>query len=310
MNITLRSSVAVLVVGSITRALAAEASIGMITSPSSFSLNSAVVSRSATVLNGAQVHTMKAPSQIVLDGGGQVSLAAGSAGRVYREKLRLDGGVARLDRAADLSVETPTVVVRAVDPSSKLDVAVGKGNQVGVSVRNGEARVMNLQGVEVARLFAGETLNFSLPAPSPLPQGGASSAMKLSGCVEKVLIEGKPYYFLTDSTTKTKIQLQGTDIEKLAGKVVQVEGSPNSTVSPARGASQVMVVVKVVSEKKVAGCPVAGGGFWARPLGAAPLVLLGGLVIGGGTVAGLAIADAGPFSNTSAAAAGGQVSIP
>jgi hypothetical protein len=312
MNQTLRSSVAVLVVGSVTAALASEASIGMITSPSTFSLNSATVNRSASLLNGMQVRTSKAPSQIVLDGGALLNLTAGSAGQVFRSRFRLDGGAARLDKVGEngMTVETQMVVVRPVDATSKVDVAVaGSGKQVGVSVRSGEARVTNLQGVEVAHLFAGEALNFSLPAPAPVPQAGASSSMKLSGCVEKVMVEGKSYYFLTDATTKTKVQLQGTEVENLSGKVVQVEGSPNTTVTPVRGASQVMVVVKVISEKKMAGCPVAGGGFWARPLGAAPLVLLGGLVVGGGTIAGLAIADAGPFAS-SGALAGGQVSVP
>ena len=187
--------------------------------------------------------------------------------------------------------------------ASKVRIQMNDQKQVSVDVLSGEARITNLKGVEVARVYPGEALSFTMP---PVPQAGASGATKIAGCVEKVVVGGKTYYVLTDSTTKVRVQLQGSLVEALAGKYAEVEGSPNTTVTPIKDATQVVEVVKVNSEKKVTGCPHRGGA-WSKTVGGVP-VLLGGILIGGGTIGGLAAA--GTFSGSSSSLAGRSVSTP
>ena len=176
-------------------------------------------------------------------------------------------------------------------------------NKVSVDVLSGEARITNLKGVEVARVFPGEALSFSMP---PAPQAGAAAVTKVAGCVHKVTVNGKTYYVLVDSTTKVKIELQGSQVEKLVGKYAEIEGSLNTTATPVvKDATQVIEVVKVISERKEPGCHA--GGVWAKKIGPLP-VLLAGILIGGGVVGGLAAA--GTFSGGSATAGNVSISAP
>ncbi len=278
-------------------------SIGMATASGTFRVNNSKVKGSASVLNGMHVGTDDAPSYLVIDGGSQVSLSERSSGQVFKDRMILEHGSMRLDRAGNFAVETNAVRVIASDPSSRMRIRLDDQNKVSVDVLSGEARITNLKGIEVARVFPGEPLSFT--AAPPAPQAGAAATTKVSGCVQKVVINGKSYYILTDSTTKVRIELQGSQAEKLAGKYVEIEGSLNTTATPVKDTTQVVEVVKVVSEKKEPGCHASG--VWAKKVGPVP-VLLAGILIGGGVVGGLAAA--GTFSGSSAAGAGASASVP
>jgi len=276
-------------------------SIGMATASGSFRVNNSKVKGSASVLNGMRVGTDEAPSYLVLDGGSQVSLSQRSSGQIFKDRMVLEHGSMRIDRASNFAVETAAVRVTATDPGSKMLIQVSDQNKISVDVLSGEARITNLKGIEVARVYPGEPLSFS--AAPPAPQAGAAAVTRVSGCVHKVTVGGKTYYILTDATTKVKIELQGAQAEKLAGKYAEIEGSLNTTATPVRDTTQVVEVVRVLSERKEPGC---NAGPWAKKVGPVP-VLLAGILIGGGVVGGLAAA--GTFSGGTTSGAGQSVSV-
>jgi hypothetical protein len=320
-----KAVIAVILSGSVTLMMGDGLSIGMATAPGSFRVNNSTVKGSASVLNGMHVGTDEAPSYLVLSGGSQVSLSARSSGQVFKDRLVLEHGAMRIDRADNFSVDTGTVRIIPADPLSKMKILVGDQNNVSVNVLSGEARVTNLKGVEVARVYPGAPLSFSMTgagsASGPVPQAGAATTTRVGGCVQKVMSGGANYYVLTDSTTNVKIELQGPLAEKLDGKFVEVEGSVNTTVSPAQDASQVIQVAKVYAERKEAGCPAKGNGS-SKPVkatggaggggGGVPVWIAGVAIVGvasAATIGGLAAA--GTFSSSSGSAlAGNSVSTP
>jgi len=297
-------------------------SIGMATAPGSFRVNNSTVKGSASVLNGMHVGTDEAPSYLVLNGGSQVSLSARSSGQVFSDRLVLERGAMRIDRANNYAVDTGTVRIIPADSLSKMKILVGDQNNVSVNVLSGEARVTNLKGVEVARVYPGTPLSFSMSpgtGSGPMPQAGAATTTHVGGCVQKVVSGGTTYYVLTDSTTNVKIELQGPLAEKLAGKFAEVEGSLNTTVTPAQDASQVIQVAKVYAERKETGCPAKGNGSSKAAKAAAvggaggvPVWIAGVAVVGIASAATLGgLAAAGTFSSSSGSAlAGNSVSTP
>ena len=280
-------------------------SIGMATSSGSFRVNNSNVKGSASVLDGMRLGTDATPFYLILDGGSQLSLAEQSSAQVYRDRMVLERGSLRIDHSSNFEIDTATVRVTPADGGSKVRVSVSDANRVSVDVLSGEARVTNLKGVEVARVYPGAARSFGLP-PVP-PQAGASAVTRLTGCVKKVTVNGKIYYILGESTTRVKIELDGALASSLAGKYVEIEVSPNATATPAKDASQAVDVVKVISDKKQAGCD-AGNGWWATSVGVPLGVLVGGVAVAGATVGGLAAA--GVFDNASGPLAGASVSVP
>jgi hypothetical protein len=163
------------------------------------------------------------------------------------------------------------------------------------------------------------------------PQAGAATAMQMAGVLEST--NGK--FFLTDTTSKTRVELRGTDLAKFKGKSVQITGSTILGATAAGGASQVVQVTKIeqVNAKAAgraagaaaggtagaaaggtagaaaggtagaaaggtAGAAAAGGGAGATIGGVGVwTVVIVGAAAAGLTVAGLAIAGAGPFAS-------------
>ena len=309
MNPGFKAIIATILSGSVTLMTAGSASIGMATASGSFNVDNSRVKNSASVLNGMRVGTDSTSSYLVLDGGSQLSLAEGSTGQVFRDRLVLERGSLRIDRANNFAIDTATVRITPADPLSKMRIVIGDQNKVLVDVLSGEARVTNLKGVEGGSGLpqAIHSRSRCLPPLDRMPQAGAASTTRIAGCVQRVTAGGKTYYILTDSTTHTRTQIEGALAEKLAGKYAEVEGSVNTTVTPVRDASQVVEVAKVDAERKENGCRVGGGG--ARAAGVP--IWVAGVLVGGavaGTVGGLAAASA--FSSSSSAVAGNSVSTP
>lgn len=304
MNPTVKATIATLLVGSVTLMTASGPSIGMATASGSFRVNNSSVNGSASVLDGMRVGTDGSPSYLVLDGGSQLSLSERSSGQVYRDRLVLEQGSLRIDRANNFQIDTATVRVMPSDAGSKVRVIVGAQNRVSVDVLSGEARVTNLKGVEVARVYPGEARSFGLP-PIP-PQAGAAAVTRMTGCVHKVTVNGKVYYILGEATSRVQIEVDGALASTLAGKYVEIDASPNATATPVKDATQVVDVVKVVSEKKQADCN-AGGWWRAAVLGVPAGVLVGGVAVTGVSVG--ILAAKGVFSS-GGPIAGGSISVP
>jgi hypothetical protein len=123
--------------------------------------------------------------------------------------------------------------------------------------------------------------------------------MQMTGVLE--FADGR--YFLTDTTSKTRVEIRGADLVKFRGKSVQIVGSVILGATAAGGASQVVQVTKIELSSqagKAAALAGAGSGAAAAAGGVNGWLIAGiGAVVVGGTLGGLAAAGAGPFSSSS-----------
>jgi len=149
--------------------------------------------------------------------------------------------------------------------------------------------VRNSSDVLTASVLPGMALAFE-------PQEAASTAVKMTGIVESR--DGA--YFLTDETTKVRVQLVGTNVSKHVGKMVQITGSSVPDATPAGGATQ---LVRIVAMKPIgAGSAAAAGTGGAGAGSSAGLSIAAiGAIVGGVAVAGTlgGLAAAGTFSGSS-----------
>jgi hypothetical protein len=174
---------------------------------------------------------------------------------------------------------------------------MGNPRAVDVFASSGGAQVRTATGFLVASLNPGTRLAFT-------PQTGAATSMQLTGVVE--FADGK--YFLTDTTTNTRVELRGPDVAKFKGKTVQVTGSVILGAAAAGGASEVVQVNKIEQKGKAVagkvgagagaagagaagaaagGAAAAAGGATVLGMGVATAAVVGGAVVAGGVVAGL-----------------------
>src|ERR1019366_6349573 len=114
----------------------------------------------------------------------------------------------------------------------------------------------------------------------------AATAMQMAGVLEST--NGK--FFLTDTTSKTRVELRGTDLAKFKGKSVQITGSTILGATPAGGAAQVVPVTKI---EKLS--PRGGGGAGGAAAGGTA----------GAAAGGTAGAAAGGTAGTAAGGAAG-----
>jgi len=253
-----------LIVGCLFTLTAASDSIGVVRSNGGFRVDGAAVRGNATLFEGNLVETAATRSLLQL-GGVQITLAPESRIKVFRDHI--EAGALRIAPTAkdsDLQIQTP-------------------GARVDVGARTGSAEVRNSAGTLVAIVSPGSALTFE-------PQSAASPEFKMTGVLQAK--DGK--FFLTDATTKVTVELIGPDVDRYAGKTVEVTGSSIPGAPAATGSSQVVrvVTIKVVSSKgKAAAAAAAAGGLSTG----ATVAIVGGVAVGG-TVGGLAAA--GTFSAT------------
>jgi hypothetical protein len=247
--------------------------IGIVVSDGNIKLNNALSTGSATVTDGSSVQTDETATSIRLMGGGRAIFGSASRGTLYKDRLILQQGSARI---AGYSAIANSLKVNAEGDSS---AAVSlRGKVVEVAALTGTVSVYSAAGVNVANVMAGEALDFS-------PQeGGAVTASSLTGCVAK---SGEAY-LLTDETSKVTVELRGGSLK--AGQKIQVTGIPASGVAPAPGASQVINVSQVTK--------LRGGCKMSAATGAAAAGAGGGAAAGAGigttvaVVAGISVAAA------------------
>jgi hypothetical protein len=203
-------------------------------------------------------------------------------------------------------IEAATLQIVSAAKDGIVLVAMGGPNNVKVFATSGAAQVRTAAGFLVASLSPGTGLAFS-------PQAGAATSMQMKGVLEST--DGK--FFLTDVTSKTRVELRGTDLAKFKGKSIQVTGSVIMGAAAGAGASQVVQVTKMeqlnAQDAKAAGLPVgaavagagaagagaAAAGATVLGIGVAPAVVIGAAAAAGITVGSMAAAGVGPFSSSS-----------
>ena len=262
--------------GSLLLLSAASSSIGFVKSTGDFRLDGSAVRGNGTVFEGNLIETSTARSVIRL-ANAEITLAPDSRARVYRDRTVLEKGTGFMKDGTRHVIEAATLRIVPSVRDSVVQVEITSPSNVTVVTRGGAAEVRNSSGVLTASLRPGMGIAFN-------PQAGAAAAVKVTGWIE--VHDGA--YFLTDETTKVKIQLMDTpEVIKYKGVECDVTGSSIPGASPLWGASQVVNPITVVPVKR-------------RRAGAVLWPVIGG-VAAAGVVGGLAAA--GTFS-------GGSVSTP
>ena len=236
--------------GALTALAASSAVIGAARSGGAFFVDNASVPGAATLFEGAVVRTAAASSDVMLKTGERVTLAPNSSARLYHDRFVLESGLVELRQASTYRVEAAGLRIDSAESGTRLRVASADGKLIRVAVAAGSAEVRNAGGLLVARVLPGVVLQL---------QSAPAASTHLTGIVET---QGGRF-FLTDETTKVKVELRGGNLKSLAGKRVQVVGSAVNNGAPlAAGASQAVAV----SQVSVIGAAAAGAGGGGPPL--------------------------------------------
>lgn len=283
-----RASLGLLSLCSFSAGFAASPAIGLVVANGSFQLDHSSVWGTATLFDGNVIETNISSSQLQLNNGVTLRLAAETSARVYEKRLVLEKGIGQVE-SANYRIEAASLRVEADKPGATARVQLTGQKRVVVAARDGAVRVSNGDGVLVARLDSGREMTFE-------PQEGDAAAItKVSGIL--ALKDGK--FILVDRTTNVTIQLEGTDLEAEVGNLVEISGTLSAAAPTVAGASQVIDVTSIkrlTKSARAAAAAAAGAGAGAGAAGAAAGGLSAGAivaVVGGvaaaGTLGGLAI---------------------
>jgi uncharacterized protein YkvS len=277
---------------------AASTAIGLVVANGSFQLDQSSVRGSATLFDGNVIETNVSSSQLQLNNGVSLRLAAETRARVYASRLVLEKGIGQLE-STKYRIEAAGLQVEADRPGSMVRVQLTGPNRVVVAAREGAVHVSNSDGVLIARLASGREMLFE-------PQeGSATTVTKVSGIL--ALKDGK--FIVVDRVTNVTMQVQGTGLEAEVGNLVEITGTVDAAAPTVPGASQIVDVTSIKRltkgkrEAAAAGAGAAGGGAAAGAaaggLSTGAIVAIVGGVAAAGTIGGLAAADALPGQGSS-----------
>lgn len=194
-------------------ALAGEANaIGTVSSRSDMFVNARGVAGSGTLKEGSEIRTPQTAT-VRLNGGSRLELGARSEGRVHADHFVLEAGSLDVRPASAYRVEAGAVRVET-GALSMTSVALDASRRVIVQSRTGTARVLNPEGVLLARVLPGRALVFDT-------RSSERKRMALTGVVRK---EGAEYS-LTDSTVGVTVKLQGAAFDPFVNQAVNVCGT-------------------------------------------------------------------------------------
>lgn len=278
---SIRSAVALALSLHLGIATAGSPAIGTALARGAFRVNQETIHGNATLLEGSVVETADASAALALNSGARLSLAPGSRGRLFGDRLVLEQGSTNLETTGGFRL---VALGLTIQPTSAATGAVvfDSPRRVRVSASHGSLRVLNSSGTVIANLAGGSALAFE-------PQAGPSNVVRVSGTLEQK--SGR--FLLTDEVTKVTVEVTGEDLGKWTGHKVEVTGVGDPAASPAKGASQV-VHAKDVRKADVAIAAGTGGAASGSGTGSGALVttvaVVGG-VAAAATVGGLAAAD-------------------
>jgi hypothetical protein len=273
--------------------------IGVARSRAAMIVNHATVPGVATILEGTSVETTDTASSLNLASGERVMLAPRSSARIHQDRIVLDKGGAGLSGSSSYRIETSGFQVRLSSPASHVQVAIQGAGRIHVEAAGGTGEVHNAEGVLVAKVLAGKALEL---------QNTGSSSTRLTGTVYSR--DGR--YFLTDEISNVHVELSGSNLGVLVGRRTEIVGARLASAAPLAGTSQVIAVSSAVLAFDGAGggVPSADSGMpdptpgqnappqTMPPQATTPqatphskkkaaLIIVGGVVVTGGTLGGL-----------------------
>ncbi|MGI8742562.1 MAG: hypothetical protein ACR2NN_08325 [Bryobacteraceae bacterium] len=288
---TIRTSLTLVCVGSLTFCFGGGASIGIATINGTATVDNASVRGNTSILDGSVVETAKGSSHLSLSGGARVEFASDSRGKVYRDHVVLEKGMGQLHAGNSFPILANSLQVVPSGSDSTVRVSVKDSKSILVGAVSGEAKVLNSHGLLLAKVMPGRTYEFDQEA-------GAAAQARVSGCVER---RGGKYY-VRDDTSGVVSEISGTGLDQYNRKHVDVAGSIDTAATPGSGATQVIRVgAGAVTNASAAGCATPGMGA-GTGAGAAAGVSHGAVIaiIAGVSVAAVlgGLAAAGEFSGT------------
>ncbi len=135
--------------------------IGIAMGTGTFSVDSALVTGSVDLANGAELQTTVAPSDAHLDNGVEVRLATRSTGKLYQDRIVLEQGAVRVShfdalpvQAGNLTIEADSFETEAIIRTTPKTIEIAS---IGGTVRVSDA------GAMMTRVAAGTKMAFQRP---------------------------------------------------------------------------------------------------------------------------------------------------
>jgi len=290
---SVQSLIALILAANLSLGMAAAPAVGIVTATGSFTIDSSNITGNATLFEGNQIETGKNSSQLQLNNGARMQLAAESRGIVYRDRLVLEKGTSLIESGKTSLVEANSLRIRPASESARAQVSIRQSGTVQVAALRGPVRVTTANGVLLANLQEGKTIDFTPDSTGP------AAPTTVTGCLESS--SGK--FLLTDEASLVRFEIMGASLDKEVGRRVQLDG----TVTPVPDSlSQIQSAnVKELSKKcshkgtaaaaagvGAAGAGAGAGGAAAGGIGAAiasHAVIAGVIVAGVATGAAVAI---------------------
>lgn len=202
--------------------------IGKVEANGSFRINNATYSGNATVFEGVTLETAGAVSTLDLSTGTRMILGADSRGKVFGDHLVLERGQGRLENASNFHLEARGLTIQPETGNSTARVLLTGNEKVQVAALTGSFRILNANGLLVAKLARGMALSFE-------PRGGPT----LTHVTGQLSLRAG-HYLLTDETTHVTLEIAGKNLDRNAGRRVEITGTMDAAVTPASEASQLV----------------------------------------------------------------------
>ncbi len=138
--------------------------IGTANAGGSFWVESAGVSTHATIFSGGTVEAGQTPVKLQIPPDVRILLDVGSRAQVWGDRLTLEKGRVQLDSGKDYRIESRTMRVTLGAAGARVVVANGGSGMVEVAALGGPIRVANADGVVVANVAAGRSVDLRLGA--------------------------------------------------------------------------------------------------------------------------------------------------
>src|ERR1700694_3320566 len=115
---SVQSLIALILTANLSLGMATAPAVGVVTARGSFTIDASNITGNATLFEGNQIETGKASSQLQLNNGARMQLAANSRGIVYRDRLVLENGTSLIQSGSNSQVEANSLRIRPTTETS------------------------------------------------------------------------------------------------------------------------------------------------------------------------------------------------
>jgi len=255
--------------------VAGTVSIGTASARGDMRVDNYAVKGNATLFNGSVVETGQATVDLRLEKGTEITMATGSLGTLYSDRLVLQRGKTEFASNA-FKLQARGLRVTPAEPNSRGVVSMEQGNKVEVAALTGSFSVTNELGVPLASVHSGMGMSFDVQAANDNGQCTSQKSFSARGIVS---CEDHHYYIATDMDPRTgaeiRYELTGKDFKSYVGKKIEVTGTLRCGAVGAGGA---LGAVTVSSAAIVGGA--AGVGTTAMVIGGVAVAAGAGLGVG------------------------------